>query len=194
MTMLIDGSNGVQFPDTTNQSTASSYTGARFQLFTASGTFTKPVGVSKVRVTVVGGGAGGSNGSGGWGGFAVAEVDISANVTVTVGAGGAGSGGGGVPGTAGGASSFGSAVSATGGTGSGSATGVDGTGTVTSGTALRIGSMKLFTDAVPYLGGSTGIKAGAAAAWSPSSIYCAGQGTSPTTSVGGVGGAVLVEW
>ena len=68
------------------------------QVFTSSGTWTKPDGVSKVRVIVVGGGGGGggvfasgtndSSAGGGGGGTAIKIIDVSSisSVTVTVGA------------------------------------------------------------------------------------------------------------
>ncbi|NPD67313.1 hypothetical protein HN018_06960 [Lichenicola cladoniae] len=94
--------------------------------FQTSGTYTPAAGVTKVKVTVVGGGAGGSEcqgnslaasisgGGGGGGGAAISLIPVSsivAPVAVTVG----------VQGTqqvSGGTSSFGNYVSATGGTGS----------------------------------------------------------------------------
>jgi hypothetical protein len=77
------------------------YGSGKIQLFSASGTFTRPTGVANVRVRLWGGG-GSSNGGGG--GFAIKEiVGVAATVAVTVGA-------------ASGTSSFGALVSATGGT------------------------------------------------------------------------------
>jgi hypothetical protein len=72
---------------------------ANVQVFTSSGTWTKPAGVSKIMVEVVGGGGnGGSNnagtnygtGGGGGGGYGKEIIDVSAtsSVTVTVGAAG----------------------------------------------------------------------------------------------------------
>lgn len=106
----------------------------RSQIFTASGTFTVPAGVTSAEVIVIGGGGGGgasANASGGGtagnigagggaGGYALRRttgLTPGAAVTVTVGAGGtapAAANGG-----AGGTSSFGAFVSATGGGGGG---------------------------------------------------------------------------
>jgi len=119
----------------TSASTASVAAGgggfSNMQVFTSSGTFTVPAGITKVKVTVVGGGGGGamgrddgccnfSAGSGGGGGGAAIEVISGltggSTVSVTVGGGGAA-----VTynynGNAGGTSSFGAYCSATGGAG-----------------------------------------------------------------------------
>jgi hypothetical protein len=53
---------GITFNDATVQTTAaapSAYIGGRGQVFTASGTFTVPTGVTSIKVTVTGGGGGG---------------------------------------------------------------------------------------------------------------------------------------
>ena len=105
--------------------TAVTYT---IQVFTSSGTYTKPSGVAFAKVTVVGGGGGAAastyqNGSGGGGGGTsmklIAAASIGATETITIGAGGAANAG--ATGGAGGTSSFGSHCSATGGSGGGGA-------------------------------------------------------------------------
>ena len=114
------------------------------QEFYESGTWTRPSGCTKIKVTVVGGGgAGGStnivgetvyNGGGGGGGGTVIEyIDVSAtsSVSVTVGTGGTGNTSG--SGNAGGNTSFGTFCTANGGSGggvSGGASGGSGTGSV----------------------------------------------------------------
>jgi len=103
------------------------------QIFTTSGTYTKPTGLAYALVQVVGGGGGGGGAdstaitletaaSGGDGGGMSVELisaaSIGATETVTVGSGGtAGAAAGGGDGGAGGSSSFGSHCSATGGAG-----------------------------------------------------------------------------
>ena len=112
------------------------------QLFTSSGTYTRPSGITKIRVFVTaGGGGGGGNdvnspsfiaaSGGGAGGTAIELIDASgtfANQTVTIGAGGAGgdgsAGGTTANGQNGGTSSFGSFCSASGGTGGPKATNI----------------------------------------------------------------------
>jgi hypothetical protein len=88
------------------------------QVFTASGTYTKPAGLLYALVFVTGGGGAGANdisqGCGGGGGTAIkliAAASIGSTETVTIGSGGTPSGGNG------GTSSLGSLCSATGGTG-----------------------------------------------------------------------------
>ncbi len=109
------------------------------QVFTSSGTWTKPTGITKIKVYVCGGGGGGGSGnSGSWtqwtaggaggGGTAVKIIDVTSisSVTVTIGAGGV-SNNVNVASTAGGTSSFGSHCSGYGG-GAGAAQHVPGQG------------------------------------------------------------------
>jgi hypothetical protein len=105
----------------------SAYPYKNFELFTASGTWTHPPGVTEVFAIVVGAGGGGGAGSsgnaggnGGLGGLGAGLSAVSGNVTVTIGAGGAGSNSG--TGGGGGTSSF-NGISATGGTGGGAFSG-----------------------------------------------------------------------
>jgi len=102
---------------------------SQIQTYTSSNTFVVPTGVSRLRVTVIGGGgAGGTHaaipsGGGGAGGQAIRIVSGLAPgsaIPVTVGSGGTSPGGGAAgPGGSGGTSSFGVYVSATGGQGGG---------------------------------------------------------------------------
>lgn len=111
------------------------------RIYTSSGTWSKPAGLTKVVVTCLGagGGSGGTRsvnsirgGGGGGGAFAQAEIaagSLSATVVVAVGAGGTAGVGDHGDGGAGGSSSFGSYCSASGGGGgTGSTTTVGGTG------------------------------------------------------------------
>jgi hypothetical protein len=96
-------------------------------VFTTSGTYSKPTGLARVKVTVLGGGGGGGGsgnpstqqaGGGGSGGYSIKVIEaasLGASETVTVGAGGVG--GSSTSGGAGGTSSFGAHCSATGGAG-----------------------------------------------------------------------------
>ena len=207
---------GVTFSDSTSQ--ASARVGPRAQVFTASGTFTVPAGITAVKVTVAGGGGGSSTTYGtvgGCGGVAVGHytgLTPGGSVTVTVGAGGSG----GASGTAGGTSSFGAFCSATGGAGGTSgATGVWGTGS--GGTILNsvntvpgIGSIyggvtaELRHSVGPFDGyvnrpGLTNAGQGATA-FATNLGVLPGAGARPGSNGcvlyvnGGVGGVVFVEW
>ena len=95
------------------------------QVFTSSGTWTKPSGISKVRVYVTGGGGGGGGsatanhggGGGGAGGTSVKVVDVSSISTVAVTIGAGGSAGSSADGSSGGNSTFGSYGTGNGGSG-----------------------------------------------------------------------------
>jgi len=115
------------------------YTGPKLDIFTSSGTWTVPNGVTSCKVFVIGGGGAGrvgwsptSGGQGGWVQAYVTGLTSGSNITVTVGNGGAFQGG------AGGTSSFGSYAT---GTGGGGVNGnppnhVNGSGSVGSGATL----------------------------------------------------------
>jgi hypothetical protein len=155
-------------------------TGIGGQIFTSSGTYTVPTGVTSVSVVAFGGGAGGqgsnyngenyNNGvSGGPGAYNLGFVTgLTPGGTVSVTVGGAGNGGAAGPGAlgnAGGASSFGSFVTANGGTANG-AQGSRG------GNSPNINSVKLYPD---YAGGG-------------------GGGNNGNSGAAGVAGVVVVQW
>jgi len=108
------------------------------QVFTSTGTYTRPAGLKRALVELVGGGAGGGGANalaaqaavgagGGGGGYAIELLEssaIGATETVTIGAAGSGGSGNSI-GAAGGTTSFGALLSATGGSGGG----VTGSGT-----------------------------------------------------------------
>ena len=178
------------------------YAGFNTVLFAASGTWTVPTGITKARVTVVGGGSGGFTSAtaeiGGFGGFAQAYITgLSGSVTITVGLGSneatAGSS------TAGGTTSFGSYISATGGgSASSGVIGVGGTGTVTTGTALRTGTVGPNSSGLFLLGGlatTNSTSSTVAIVWSPASTFAAGKCGGSTVGGGGsVGGLVIIEY
>ena len=142
------------------------------QVFTANGTFTVPAGVTKLKVTVVGGGASGYGASGvnaafmggraggGAGGAAIKTITVTPGdaIAVTVGSGGAS----GSSSSAGGTSSFGAHCSATGG-----------------------GAASTFTGGVGGTGSSGDLNLGGGAGGA-GSYHAAGDGTSGNT--GGTGG------
>lgn len=144
----------------------SPYPGKGEQVFTTSGTFTVPIGVRSVKVTIVGSGGGGGNASstnscgGGGGGGSVAIKTItgligSNTISVTIGSGGA-------PASAGGVTSFGSYFSVSGG----------GAGASNLGTTVGVG------------GGSPGTGSGD---WVVSGSPGGGIGGDGTTSISGKG-------
>ena len=99
------------------------------QVFTSNGTWNRPSGITKVRITCTGGGAGGGGGTNSWnngggggaGGTSIKLLDVTsiASVSVTVGNGGNGGAAGNNRGFGGGTSSFGSHCTGTGGEGGG---------------------------------------------------------------------------
>ncbi|HET9019596.1 MAG TPA: hypothetical protein VFN46_08420 [Acetobacteraceae bacterium] len=183
--------------------------------FTASGSFVVPQGVTRAKVTVIGGGgAGGTHatqpgGGGGAGGQAIgwlSGLTPGATIAVTVGGGGqpasgAGNGGNGQ------ASSFGSTLSASGGTGggggSGSGTPAGGQGGVGSGGGINLAG-SWGGDASPASarggdGGGPGSGKGGTGATgqnAPLEGYGGGGGGGGVNLSGGAGGGglVLVEY
>lgn len=179
-----------------------------YQLFTASGTFTTPAGVSSAYAVVVGGGGGGgsapvsgSGPNGGNGGVAGGVVTVSGSMAVTVGAGGNGSNT--TVGSTGGTSTF-STLTATGGgpgtNGVGSGTGLLATNLVSAVLAVHpnaLASGTLIVDSQqesrPNATSST-----TALVYSLAGTYRPGaNGTGESSQIssnatGGVGGAVFV--
>lgn len=154
------------------------------QIFTTSGTWTKPTGITRVRVTAVGGGGGGASqstnnnagaGAGG-GGCAILDIDVSAidTVPVVVGAGGTGAPGGQTDGSDGGDSSFGVHCTGAGGKGGGVHWGGD--GGIGTGGDINIAGGGGQGGTNNYTGGAGG------------SSHLGGGGKSTYYSIGGDGG------
>lgn len=183
---------------------------AHIAVFSASGTWTVPAGVTRAKVTVIGGGGGGcgNDGSqpsfyGGHGGGTAIKIVTGltpgGTVTITVGTGGSGgSSAGPTGGGTGGTSSFGAYCSATGGAsasaaggqgaGSGGDVNIDGGDGNTAGTAWSIGGGSALAPA--------GLSFGATAR---AGNFPGGGGTSPSASGtanggAGAGGVVIIEY
>lgn len=164
-------------------------------VFTSSGTFTVPAGITKCKVTVTGGGGGAGNAyAGAAGGTAIGFVTVNGSTaTITVGAGGA-AGASGASGT----SSFvygATTVSATGGTSGNTGTSFSptngGTGTggdinVTGGPGAAISGTTATGGASFWGGGDT---------WTGASAYGSGGGWYTNTgTVAGRSGIVVIEY
>lgn len=191
------------------------------QVFTSSGTFTVPSGISKIKVTVVGGGGGGGYSSnteqpsagGGGGGAAIKTITgltPGSSISFTVGAAGAG-GTSGIGGT-GGTSSFGAYCSATGGVGGAQSDNYfanGGSGGIGSGGDLNIGGCG-GGSAISYVrnlagaGGSSILGGGGAGSASTGNNSFAGNsgqsygggggGSNNATGGNGAAGVVIVEY
>jgi hypothetical protein len=191
---------------------------SNMQVFTASGTFTVPNGVTSARVTVIGGGGAGGyhstmpGGGGGAGGRAygvVTNLTPGQSIAVTVGAGGAAPASP-AQGPAGGTSSFGTYMSANGGVGGGGGTAAfyanagGAGGTASGGQVNTVGSYGTDSITVACRGGDGGGPANARGVSGPEPGLAApgygggggGGGTttgsSPAGYPGGAGGAGLV--
>ncbi len=165
-------------------------------VFTASGTWTVPSGVTKCKVTVVGGGGGGDNDGGGGGGGGTAIKIVSgltpgSGITVTVGAGGAANSGNG------GTSSFGAHCSATGGTNptNNDRGGIGGIGSsgdlnIRGGDGLRYSadttSLRLSAGGGTHLGGAPATNTAATAGGN--------YGTGGAGNAAGAAGVVVIEY
>lgn len=182
---------------TWKSSAASGSASVDSQVFTSSGTWTKPSGAKVVHVICVGGGGGGGSGSkgssgnsgggGGGGGGAVSIItlrsdDLGATETVTVGSGGSGGAARttnsivGNAGSAGGTSSFGAWTKAGGGSGG------SGGGTLSSTAGGRGGSVGAVTD---YVSASATNAVAGQGAVAPA----AGSNTGLNSEFGGASGA-----
>jgi len=169
------------------------------QVFTSSGTFTVPAGITKVKVWVVGGGGtggptssygcgatgGGGGGAGGVGQAFISGLTPGANITVTV-----------APGASGSASSFGAYATATGG-GPGATPGVGANGGFTTSGATNYvigGAVLPGTQGVPG-GAATGVGgSGAVNTLFAGHGYGGSGGSNGGGGVGGGGGLVIVEY
>jgi hypothetical protein len=190
-------SGGITFADATVQTTAATggiYTGPRYQVFTANGTFTVPTGITAVSVSLWAGGGGGKGGGSGAssnagvagnGGTvnAIVTVTPGASISVTVGAGGNGSSGSASTtsnGSTGGTTSFGSLASITGGGGGGTGA----TATVTT-SGLRLNQT--------VLGSSSGNNGTTTddGTCAPTLFYGGGGGGAGWSGGGGGGGGVV---
>jgi hypothetical protein len=178
------------------------------QTITASGSYAKPVGLKRIKVTVVGGGGGGAGssaletGSGGGGGGTTIKFimagSLSASETITIGGGGSGGSASG-NGTGGSTSSFGAHCSATGGGGGtfNATVTIGGNGGSGSGGDINIegsggGSSSISTTV--YANGGSSMLGGGGRATTAGGNYGGGGGAG-STGVGSAGatGVIIIE-
>ena len=199
----------ITFNDATTQVTAAVRTQASHQLFTSSGSWTCPTGVTKVKATVIGGGGGGAaklsadcgnfveGAGGGTGGLAIGYYTVVPGTayTITVGAGGVGYNTGAAG--SGQTSSFASFCSATGG-GGGNNNGLVGGGGIGSNGTLGNGRMSVqsgtFAGFTGRTGGTSDTVSWAAASNCVPGAAGSGQLPSGGFGTGGMSGVVLLEF
>jgi hypothetical protein len=197
-------SNGTTW---TSAAAPAGYVGPNAQVFTANGTFTIPTGITKLKVTVVGGGAGGNPSSGAGGNSSVASGTES--ITTITGNGGSGQSGGSASngdvnlvGGAGGPSYFFSTnINIPGSIGGSSALGGGGqAGSAGSSFGGGGGGASVLTGCGGGNGNIGGGAGGTAIKWlsslTPGNTLSVTIGAGGSTSGGGAGGAggVIFEW
>jgi hypothetical protein len=178
-------------------------------VFASSGNWTCPAGVTKVLVSVVGGGGGGRGGTfnvlgvtGGYGGYGSGVLTVTPGTvyTVTVGSGGTG-GARATDGTAGGTSTF-STISATGGSGGNVSSVTNGSCSSADATLRRTnvtGAIPLLINGTDFLNertaGTAAVVWAVTSTFSPGAAGERGSGNADGSlhpGGGGVGGAVLL--
>ena len=196
----VAGSTVITLPST-SMTLGAAYPGFSSVIFASSGSWTVPTGITRARITVIGGGGAGKTTataeSGGPGGFAIAYcTGLSGTLTITVGVGRAANSN-----LAGGTSSItgtGVSISATGGAAQ-TGGGTMGVGTVTTGTALRTNEAYWAAYGGPFTP-TQSITAGASAPISNTAVvWTTNETSSPggygTSAYGGsTGGAVIIEY
>lgn len=178
------------------------------QVFTATGTWTKPSGIAAIIAIGTGGGAGGATnatgnrqgGGGGAGGTGIKFIDVTAiaSVAVTVGTGGAGGASGGNVGIAGNATTFGAHFTANGG-GAGQTVNNVGAGGTATGADLNItggegsgidtagGTDSSGIGGASFWGGGGGSVAGTQAGRAGTAFGSGGSGAANNSNSGGAG-------
>lgn len=180
------------------------YSGKKIEIFSTSGNWVVPTGISSCIVFVYGGGGAGSGNFsntsyGGHGGCGIGFINgltPGLSILITIGAGGVAGGG------SGGASSFGAYITATGGVGapSSAANGIDGTSSYSIPNGIQLGNTlvgnypdfyKRYTSSKRPNGTGNG-----AVAWAINSAYPPGapgvSGNPASLAAGGVGGGIFI--
>lgn len=184
--------------------------GKHRQVFTGTGTFNVPVGISRVWVRLVGGGGGGGAsggvagvGGGAAGAYAEGSVDVSATSSVKVFVGVGGSGGSGSAGGNGGTSAFSTFMSGTGGTGGAATANSSSAGGTATGGDININGQKGGAGVTNNGGagastplGIGGVNTGTAGGYDGTGYGSGGSGSGNTSNNGGsgAGGIVIITW